>query len=162
MSLGPFGGPERASGGPFCPRALIWTPPGNRKSASPSCSFPRPRPDPPRKPRFAQIHIFTMLFDEFSADRGPEMAPPGAPTDFATPPWGAKRAPKKACAGPSGPKGAPRASSRAPGDHRAAPNSGQPSQYYVLSYVPRNIHCFVGKVALVPVGNTFLRSKKGT
>ena len=107
MSVGPFGRPERASGGPFWPRALIWTPPGNRKRASPSCSFLRPCWDPPRKPHFAQIHIIPTVCDDFSADRGLKMGPPRGPHGICDAPPGSQKSPPKSVRGPLGPKRRP-------------------------------------------------------
>ncbi len=107
MSLGPFGGPERASGGPFCPRALIWTPPGNRKSASPSCSFPRPRPDPPENPvslKSTYLQCFLMSFRRTGAPKWP---PPGAPRILRRPPGEPKEPPKKRARAPRAQKAPP-------------------------------------------------------
>ena len=101
------------------------TSPEIHQSASPSSYFLRPGRDPPEKNRFAKIYIFTMVFNYFSADRGPKMGPPGATADFATPPPGSQKSPRKSARGPPGPKNAPRTSSRAPGTLRAAPRGAQ-------------------------------------
>ena len=103
MSPGLLDTPKRASGGPFWPRALFSTPPGNRKSASPSCYFLPPRRDPPRKPHMAIIYIFPTFFDDFAADRS-EKVPPGTPLLLNGPPPGPSEAPPRIATAPLGPQ----------------------------------------------------------
>ncbi len=97
------------------------TPPEIHQSASPSCYFMCPCRDPPGKSHFAQIRIFTLVFNDFSADRGPKMGPPGATTDFATPPPpGGQKNPRKSAHGLPGPKRRPRDLVKGPRALRAA------------------------------------------
>ena len=102
----------------------ILTPPEIDERASPSGYFLRPCRAPPGKSHFAQIHIFTMKCYAFSAVRGPKMGPPGATTDFATPPPGGQKSPRKSARGPPGPKQRPRDLVKGPRDPARSPPGG--------------------------------------
>ncbi len=41
--------------------------------------FSVPGGPPPENPISPETYIFTMVFDGFSADRGPKLGPPGSP-----------------------------------------------------------------------------------
>ncbi len=90
------------------PDPSILTPPEIDQRASPSGYFLPPCRDSPEKSRFAKIYIFTLVFNDLLADRGPKMEPPGATADFATPPPGSQKSPRKSACGPPGPKQRPR------------------------------------------------------
>ena len=138
------------------------TPPEIHQSASPSCYFLRPGRDPPEKSRFAKIYIFTMICNDFSADRGPKMEPPGATADFATPPPGSQKSPRKSARGPPGPKKRPPDLVKGPRDLRAAPRGAQGGDGgvpHILLHVPANIDGFPGMLLWLTFRACFFFSK---
>ena len=65
-----------------------------------------------------------MVFDDFSADRGPKMGVPGVTTDLATPPPGGQKRPRKSARGLPGPKRRPRDLVKGPRDPARSPPGG--------------------------------------
>ena len=160
MSLGLFGRPEGASVKPFWPRALFSTPPGNRKSASPSCYFLPPRRDPPGNPiwrLYTYFQRFLMILQRTQVRKGAPRDPP----IIERPPAGAPpRPPKMVRARPGGPEGSP-GSRKRPKVVRAHPIQVR-TRKIKYCFTRGFGELFFGKVAVVPMGSILLRSKKVT
>ena len=103
-----------------------------------------------------------MVFNDLSAGRGPKMGPPGAAADFATPPPGRQKSPRKSARGPPGPKKRPPDLVKGPRDLRAAPRGAQGGDGgvpHILLHVPANIDGFQGMLLWPPFRAGFVFSK---
>ena len=162
MVGGPFGGAEGSPGGAGGPCHSVLDPFVFDDLADPSDSFWSFSWAPPWDPPEAQTHIFPTYFNDFSADQGPKMDPPGPPADFATPPRGAHETPLKSVIAPLGPKRPPWVTERPPFFNVWPLNSGPGSRLTLLPHVPCNIDTLGANVAVAQVSSTFFFIKKLT
>jgi len=160
-----LGAPRGPRGGPGGPCHSVLDPFVFDDLADPSDRFWSFPWAPPWDPPEAQIYIFPTFFNDFSADRGPKRSPLGPPVAFCAAPRAPPRPPKLLFFSPEasqGDPGRPQGNPRGRIQRIRATSSGQPSQNYVLPYVPCEKTSFLPNVAVAPVGSKHFRSKKGT
>ena len=132
MSPGLPGRPERASGGPWWPCALLLSPPWNSQTHECGLLFSASVAGPPRKPHFSGNHIFPTFFDTFSANGCPKRAPPGPPFGCALPPRSPPKAQKSRARTPLEAPRPPRAAEKPPKCCAHPPHSGRGSKNEIL------------------------------